>query len=183
MAGNADRCRHHTSLPDHRRHRLQPAAMKGSTIAAVLFAVIAAGFALLAPVSDPDIFWHLASGDWMLDHAQLLDRDVFSFTRTGVSYHTGEWLGEIILALAFRAGDWLALELLRAACVGIGTFFAARATLRLQPHVGLAPLPILGSILVESTRWGDRPQLLTAALFPMLFAILLGPRHSQRPPQ
>src|SRR2546427_5070642 len=129
MAGNADRCRHHTSLPDHRRHRLQPAAMKGSTIAAVLFAVIAAGFALLAPVSDPDIFWHLASGDWMLDHAQLLDRDVFSFTRTGVAYHTGEWLGESILPLTFPAGGWFAPELLPAACVGVGTLFSAPTTL------------------------------------------------------
>ena len=155
--------------------------MRGSTIAAVLFAVIAAGFALLAPVSDPDIFWHLASGDWMLDHAQLLDRDVFSFTRTGVSYHTGEWLGEIILALAFRAGDWLALELLRAACVGIGTFFAARATLRIQPHVGWAALPILGGILVARTVWGDRPQLFTVALFPIVFDLLLGARISESP--
>src|SRR2546430_11002063 len=127
MAGNADRCRHHTSLPDHRRPRLQPAAMKGSTIAAVLFAVTAAGFALLAPVSDPDIFWHLASGDWMLDHAQLLDRDVFSFTRTGVAYHTGEWLGGIILALPLRAGRLPGPLLPRAAMRGAWTLFAGPA--------------------------------------------------------
>jgi len=153
--------------------------MKGSTLAAALFAFIAAGFALLTPVSDPDLFWHLASGDWMLDHARLLDRDVFSFTRTGVAYHTGEWLGEIVLALAYRAGGWLGLELLRAACVGIGTFFAARAALRLQPHLGWAGLPVLASILVSRTVWGDRPQLFTLALFPIVLDLLLGARISR----
>jgi hypothetical protein len=112
----------------------------------------------------------------MLDHRQLLDRDVFSFTRAGAPYVVGEWLGQITLALAYRAGGWTGLVVLRAALVAIGTFFAARAVLRAQPHVGWAAAPLLAVILVSSIEWGDRPQLFTFALFPLFLDMLLGSR-------
>ena len=143
---------------------------------AVLFACGAGALAASEGVKDPDFFWHLASGEWMLDNGRLLDRDVFSSTREGAPYSVGQWLGQIVLALALRAGGWAGVELLRAALVGIATLFVARAVLRLQPHPGWAALPIVAAILVSRLAWGDRPQLFTVALFPVFLDVLLRAR-------
>lgn len=150
--------------------------MSATGVLALCFALAAAILAVTEPVKDPDLFWHLASGDWMLDHGRLLDRDVFSFTREGAPYTSGQWLGQLVLALAFRAGEWPALALLRATLVGIATLFLARAVLRLQQHPGWAVAPIVAAILVSRLAWGDRPQLFTVALFPVFLDVLLRAR-------
>jgi len=149
-------------------------------LTAALFACAAAAWAASLPASDPDLFWHLASGDWMLDHGRLLDRDVWSYTREGAPYASGQWLGQIALALASRAGGWLGIDLLRAVLVGVGVLFTARATLRAQPHAGWAALPIAAAILVAKTSWGDRPQLFTLALFPVVLDLVLAARLEGR---
>ena len=150
--------------------------MRADHVLAVLFACAAAVLAASAPASDPDLFWHLASGEWMLDRGRLLDRDVFSFTRDGAEYTSGQWLGQVALALAHRLGGWQGLELLRAVLVGVATLFVSRAVLRLQPHPGWAAVPIVAAILVSRLAWGDRPQLFTVALFPVFLDVLLRAR-------
>ena len=154
--------------------------LSGATLTAALLAFAAAALALLAPPSDSDLFWHLASGDWMLGHARVLDHDVFSFTRAGAVYSTGQWLGEIVLALAFQAGGWLGITLLRTTLIAIATFFMARAVLRAQPHVGWAAFPALALILETRAIWGDRPQLFSLALFPLVLDLLLTTREDRR---
>ena len=154
--------------------------MRATTLLAAVVAALAAAFAVTLPASDPDLFWHLASGDWMLDHGRLLDHDVFSFTRAGAPYASGQWLGQLALALAFRAGGWVGIDVLRAALVGTGAFFLARAVLRVQPHPAWATPPLLVTLLVTKTVWGDRPQLFTLALFPLVLDLLLAARLDGR---
>ena len=150
--------------------------MRATTLAALFFAALAAAIALLQAPSDSDLFWHLQTGEWTLDHGQVLDHDIWSFTREGTAYSVGSWLGDVVIALAYRAAGWLGIEALRAALVGIAAFFTARIVLRVQPHVGWAAIPILGTILVSRMVWGDRPQLFTLALFPVVLDILLAAR-------
>ena len=150
--------------------------IRATTLAALFFAALAAALALLQAPSDSDLFWHLQTGEWTLDHGQILDHDIWSFTRDGTLYSVGSWLGDVIIALAYRAAGWVGIDVLRALLVGVGAFFTARITLRVQPHVGWAALPILGTILVSRMVWGDRPQLFTLALFPVVLDILLAAR-------
>jgi len=150
--------------------------MRATTITALFFAALAAALAMLGAPSDSDLFWHLSTGEWTLDHGQVLDRDIWSFTRDGTQYSVGSWLGDVVLALAYRAAGWMGIDLLRALLVGIAGFFIARITLRVQPHVGWAAIPILGTILVSRMVWGDRPQLFTLALFAVVLDILLAAR-------
>ena len=150
--------------------------IRATTITALFFAALAAALAMLQSPSDSDLFWHLSTGEWTLDHGQVLDRDIWSFTRDGTQYSVGSWLGDVVLALAYRAAGWVGIDVLRAFLVGIAAFFTARITLRVQPHVGWAAIPILGTILVSRMVWGDRPQLFTLALFPVVLDILLAAR-------
>src|SRR5260370_10347992 len=56
----------------------------------------AAGFTLAVgfPTGDPDTYWHLASGQWMLDHRAILRTDIFSSTVSGQPYSVGEVVGD-----------------------------------------------------------------------------------------
>lgn len=150
--------------------------IRATALAALFFATLAGALAMLQSPSDSDLFWHLSTGEWTLDHGQVLDHDIWSFTRDGTQYSVGSWLGDVILALAYRAAGWVGIDVLRALLVGVAAFFIARITLRVQPHVGWAAIPILGTILVSRMVWGDRPQLFTLALFPVVLDILLAAR-------
>ena len=66
----------------------------------------------------------------MLDHVQLLRADVFSSTVNGQPYSVGEWLGEIVLYVAYLAGGWTGLVILRGLLVGVCAFFLTRVALR-----------------------------------------------------
>lgn len=154
--------------------------MRGTTLLASLLAVATGALASALPAGDPDLFWHLASGDWMIAHGRLLDHDVFSFTRVGTPYASGQWLGQVVLAAAFGGAGWAGIAVLRGLLVACGTFFLARATLRLQPHPGWAAIALAAAILVSKITWGDRPQLFTLALFPLLLDLLLAARLEGR---
>src|SRR5436853_2262235 len=118
----------HTALFAHRSSRL-PAApsahavMTAWRLAALYAAAAAFASAVSLPGGDPDTYWHLASGKWMVEHGQLLRADVFSSTATGAPYSVGEWLGELALYGAYVVGGWAGLALLKAMLVAVGAFF------------------------------------------------------------
>lgn len=154
----------------------RPPNVRATTVLAAVLAAIVGTLASSFAANDPDLFWHLASGAWMLDHGRLLDRDIFSATMAGAPYSVGQWLGEVVFAALYRAGGWVALDLLRAALVGVATFFTARLVLRVQPQPAWAIGPIIAALLVSKFLWGDRPQLFSLALFPAVFDVLLAAR-------
>lgn len=150
--------------------------MRATTVLATVLAMLVGTLAATFAANDPDLFWHLASGAWMLDHGRVLDRDVFSTTMTGTPYSVGQWLGEVVFTALYRVGGWLAIDLLRGALVGIATFFTARIVLRFQAHPGWAIAPIVATVLISKFLWGDRPQLFSLALFPICLDTLLAAR-------
>ena len=87
--------------------------MNGRALAPLYVALAAFALALATPPGDPDTYWHLASGKWMVDHGALLRTDVFSSTVNGQPYSVGEWLGEIVLYVVYLAGGWTGLVILR----------------------------------------------------------------------
>lgn len=155
--------------------------MSAPTLLAAVVAALVGTYAATLPAGDPDLFWHLASGGWMLDRRELLTRDVFSYTMTGSPYSVGQWLGQVLYAGVFRWAGWSGIDLLRGLLLGTAAFFVSRVTLRVQPHPGWAIVPILAAVLVSRPFWGDRPQLFSLALFPVFLDVLLGVRSGASP--
>jgi hypothetical protein len=138
--------------------------------------------AVALPSRDPDTYWHLAMGQWMLDHREFLRQDIYSSTVNGLHFGIGEWLGQIALAGAFAVSGWAGVAILRATLLAVAAFFVVRLTRR-----GGAPwwisLPVAAAaLLVSMIAWTDRPQLFTLALFPALLELLftLPPGFSRR---
>lgn len=59
---------------------------------------------LASGATDLDYYWHLQYGDWILDRLQLPTTDTWSWTANGEPYRLTQWLGEVTMALAYRAG-------------------------------------------------------------------------------
>jgi len=150
--------------------------MRATTVLAVVLGALVGTLAASVAANDPDLFWHLTSGAWMLDHRQILERDIYSTTMAGAPYSVGQSLGEVIFAALYRFGGWTAIDLLRGMLVGIATFYTARIVLRFQEHPGWAIAPIIATILISKFLWGDRPQLFSFALFPFFLDTLLAAR-------
>jgi hypothetical protein len=150
--------------------------MNGRSLAPLFVALAAFALALATPPSDPDMYWHLASGKWMLDHGQLLRADVFSSTVNGQPYSVGEWLGQIVLYVAYLAGGWTGLVILRGLLVGVCAFFLARVALRGGAPIIVAVPVTCAALLLSEIVWTDRPHLFTLALFPLLLDLLLAAR-------
>ena len=74
---------------------------------AVLFAVaalVAATF--VVRLSDPDPWWHLATGRWIIEHHAIPSTDPFSFTVAGADWRAVDWLADLSLYGMWRlAGD------------------------------------------------------------------------------
>src|SRR5258705_9937904 len=150
--------------------------LNGRRLARLCVALAAFALALATPPSDPDMYWHLASGKWMLDHGQLLRTDVFSSTVNGQPYSVGEWLGEIILYVAYLAGGWTGLVILRGLLVAVCALFLTRVALRGGAPIIVAVPVTCAALLLSEIVWTDRPHLFTLALFPLLLELLLAAR-------
>ena len=147
--------------------------LDGRSLAPLYVALAAFALALATPPGDPDTYWHLASGKWMVDHGQLLRADVFSSTVNGQPYSVGEWLGQIVLYLSYLAGGWTGLVILRGLLVGVCAFFLTRVALRSGAPVIVAVPVTCAALILSEIVWTDRPHLFTLALFPLMLDLLL----------
>jgi hypothetical protein len=86
------------------------------TIAIFLTMLIAA----IQPVTDPDFWWHITTGNWILDHHTVPHQDLYTFTVHDHRWITHEWLSEVILALLYAAGRLPLVSLILGAVTAAG---------------------------------------------------------------
>jgi hypothetical protein len=146
-------------------------------------------------LNDGDVSWHIATGEWILDHRAIPYTDPFSFTWAGKPWVPIEWLSELFYACAYRlAGYGGIAALVTAALIALhaAVFFnAARwvrtaglpiaamdfvliPTLVARPHVLIWPLLAWWVWLLMRAREQDRAPPLVAALLMSLWANLHG---------
>jgi len=69
--------------------------------------LLAATTVFFPQTSDPDLYWHVRSGEIMMDTGKIIPGDLFSYTLPGVLRPHHEWLTEILLAGLYRLwGDY-----------------------------------------------------------------------------
>jgi hypothetical protein len=154
------------AVPPRWLSRVTPATA-GTTL---LLTAIAAGAA--TPVVDPDVFWHVSAGEWILKNRRIPKTDPFSWTMLGRKWIAHEWLTEIVFGALHRLGGWPALVLYAVVVITTSWAIVARTCRRLGASAfwantitGVAALSCLHT-------WGARPQMLSL-LFGAIYADLL----------
>ena len=133
-------------------------------------------------LNDGDTFWHLRTGEGILDHRAVPFTDPFSFTFGGKAWHVHEWLGEVYLALAWRAAGWSGV--IAATALAAGTALGL-INVWLRRHVS-GPVAILALVLAFagiSPGMLARPQLLAVPMLAGWTLILLHARAAGRAPK
>lgn len=75
--------------------------------ALALMAVL--GYARINVLADPDTYWHLATGRWILEHGAVPKIDVFSHSMPGTAWVAHEWLSELALTGLYQVAGWAGL--------------------------------------------------------------------------
>ncbi|MGH6956204.1 MAG: hypothetical protein ACREEW_06015, partial [Caulobacteraceae bacterium] len=137
---------------------------------------------------DGDTNWHVAAGRWILAHGQVPATDPFSYTFAGKPWLAHEWLSEVLMALAFKAGAWAGVVIFIGACaalayamiaaelrlwvgpvgqvIGLALSFAClEPFLYARPHIVALPVLVFWTrSLLEARRKGRAPPLELALL-------------------
>jgi hypothetical protein len=126
--------------------------------------LILTGAVGLDALSDPDVWWHIRLGDWIIAHHQVPAGELFAYTAFGNPLVAHEWLSETIFAALAAVGGLFAVTVLMA-LVAWSAMIATvlRGRLRGAGPVVLAVGVALGARVAEPVL-GTRPQVFTFAL-------------------
>jgi hypothetical protein len=130
------------------------------------------------PLRDPDTFWHIRTGQWILDNAKVPVVDFYSYTAVGEPWISAQWLAEILFALAFKVAQWRGIVILTAAsCAAITALLSLYLVrnLRFSVAIGWAAITILAFI----PHYVARPHIFSYILLLIWVIILFGSYDSE----
>jgi hypothetical protein len=155
-----------------------------SAAPALVAAAILAAIVLFVPavLNDSDTYWHLATGAWILDHHQVPHVDIFSYSRPGAPWVAHEWLSEVFMALAFRAGGWAGLLILFAGALGLAGWLMARRVSASLSGLSLIVVSVLALGCIAPSLL-TRPHLLALPVLVAWTAELMAARREARAPR
>ena len=122
--------------------------------------VIAALF--VGSVQDPDFWWHIRIGRWMVENGRLPSTDIFTYTVPSHVWTDHEYLTEVLMWLIYST----------AGAIGIGIFFGLityAGFYLMYRQVRREPFVIVGigltvGAVAGAPIWGPRAQMITFAL-------------------
>ncbi|MDB5621230.1 hypothetical protein [Tardiphaga sp.] len=68
-------------------------------------------------LNDPDTYWQITVGQWILDHHAVPTTDLYSFTMRGQPWISTQWLSQVLLAGSYGAFGWAGPVVLTAAAI------------------------------------------------------------------
>lgn len=136
---------------------------------------LAAVLLRFTPVYDPDAFWHLATGRWIVAHRAIPTVDTFSHTALGRPLHFVDALADLTLFGAWSLGGYGAVSLL-AGLLGALTMWICLRDKRIDA-VLLTAAPLLAAVIFRVT---PRPQTFGLPCFAAVLACLEVARRDPR---
>jgi hypothetical protein len=140
--------------------------------------VLALGNRVLA---DPDTYWHIAIGRWIIANHTVPTQDIYSFTMPGAAFTPPEWLAEVVIASIFDHVGWAGLVAVTGLCAAAAVGILLRILLR-------SLIPVHALIAVMLTAWIAaphilaRPHILALPILVLWTAELVRARNENRPP-
>jgi hypothetical protein len=126
-------------------------------------------------INEPDIFWQIRAGEWILENGKVPTTDIFSFTFDGEPWNNVKWGSEVVFAIFTKLGGIEALIFLQIIVVFL-ILFSLIKTFRQFSYNLYAELIILLILLIGSAfRFNTRPEMFSHLFTAVYFFILV--RH------
>jgi hypothetical protein len=137
----------------------------------VIVWVLALGIFAMATrgATDPDLGWHLRTGQLTIQNHGVFHADPYSFTRAGQPWVNHEWLSEVLMFTVYRVAGWGGLVVLFAGIVSASFMLVFR---RCSGRPYLAAIFVVWAAIASAPLWGVRPQMISL-LLASLFLFLL----------
>src|SRR5438128_6128099 len=119
--------------------------------------------AAIQPVTDPDFWWHVTTGNWILSHHAVPRTDLFTYTVSGHRWITHEWLSEVLLSTLYAVGR-LPLESFALGAITAAGFFLVYRAIDRRVNFVIAGLALALGVAAANPIWGPRIQMVTFAL-------------------
>ena len=147
----------------------KPTTLSGAMT--VLLTAVAVATAA-SPALDPDMFWHLRTGEAILRDG-VPEGDIFSYTVPGREWVTQEWLTEVGMWTLWRIGQAPLLIVVFGLIVAAAFVLVIRTT-QARPHVA-ALFMVFGAMMAEPMT-GVRTQMISLLGLAIVLFILEGVR-------
>lgn len=169
-----------------------PVKLTRSEIFAHIIAAVFFIYALLLasgrPLSDPDIFWHLKTGQEALRQGHILKNDPFCFTSPTqldafqLRGMRSQWLGQVLLYLVYAFSGIKGLLVLRGLLIVMPFIaFYLIASTKKSPWVALAiAAPALSLLVFKFPNVFERPQAFSFVFTPVLLYLLAATGSKER---
>jgi hypothetical protein len=144
------------------RNTTAPGIRAGHIVAAFFFVSVFLFFA--GPLKRGDLWWHLATGRWIMEHRELPSEDPFTYTasegpdvrRTVIL--KGFWLSQVIYYHIYKLLGFRGLILLKASLF-TALFYALQSTVRRGGLPGITALVPIAPLVFLTDRFEEvRPQ-------------------------
>ena len=130
-------------------------------------------------IVDPDFWWHLRTGQYLVETRSVPHADVFSALFFGKEWIAHEWLSEVLIYGLYRLGGFAALIIAFALIITAAFALVYRRCNAVANHVYLAGGVVLLAAMATAPTWGVRPQMFSF-LFAALFLTLLEDYQQER---
>jgi len=123
-------------------------------------------------LGDGDTGWHLRTGEWILSHGRVPDKDLFSFTKTGQTWFAWEWLWDVIFAWLHQHWGMATVVVGSALVIALTSALIFRLAFRKSGNPLIAIALTFLAVASSSIHFLARPHLFTL-LFTVVFYTIL----------
>ncbi|MDP1653399.1 MAG: hypothetical protein Q8L56_11835 [Rhodocyclaceae bacterium] len=122
---------------------------------------------------DPDYYWHLKTGEYIVAHGMLPQADIFSYTNLGRPWVLDAWLSEVFIYLVHEWGGELGIKIFVAFTLVACFWFCYAICAKIL--AGDKAKALIVALLYCSVLTGaaPRPQLFTFLFFSLFLYLLL----------
>jgi hypothetical protein len=149
-----------------------------SVVLVVLFAVPALMCLHAAVMSDPDVWWHLRTGEWILEHRAFPHADPFSIFGMGKPWTAYSWLFDLLILKLFRHWGLVGIAVYTSAMVAAITAALYRLIERRQSDFAVSVLLTVAGVVCLSGILTPRPWMFSILFFVLEVDILMQARET-----
>src|SRR6202162_3547330 len=133
------------------------------------------------PATDPDLWWHLRTGQMIVETGHVPHSDPFSFTRAGHPWVSHEWLSEVAFYELWKHAGAAGLIVFSAIITTAGFLLLYLRCLLCGAKKHWAAAATAFGALASAPSWGVRPQMFTFTLASLLLFLLESGNKKDRP--
>ncbi|MBA3066737.1 hypothetical protein KJ633_01460 [bacterium] len=127
-------------------------------------------------IMDPDFFWHLRTGQYILTNIAIPHTNIFSFTYPGIEWLNHEWLSQVLLYAIYNVGGFISLIYMKAALLTLTFIIFFTTLLKISKSRIVSFFFTALAVRISMPYFTMRPQIfsyfLLAALMYILYAYI-----------